>query len=95
MDQYICSLVLVFRSLLSPPAGHTCTLCGSHRQLGKLYIQEGNIDEAIAIYLEALNYSPENVELFTTLGLMYLQLEDTRKAFDYFGRALTYNPKDT
>lgn len=67
----------------------------SFLQLGKLYIQEGNIDEAIAIYLEALNYSPENVELFTTLGLMYLQLEDTRKAFDYFGRALTYNPKDT
>lgn len=64
-------------------------------ELGKLFINEGNTDEAIAIFLEALNYSPENIDIFTTLGLLYLQLEDSRKAFDYFGRALTYNAKDT
>eukprot|EP00040_Diaphanoeca_grandis_P032974 m.200873 g.200873 ORF g.200873 m.200873 type:complete len:445 (-) comp32779_c0_seq1:11-1345(-) len=64
-------------------------------QLGKFFMMEGKIVEAIDTYLEALKYSPENVELFTTLGLLYLQISDTRKAFDYFGRALTYNPRDT
>mmetsp|Transcript_1242 Transcript_1242/g.4160 ORF Transcript_1242/g.4160 Transcript_1242/m.4160 type:complete len:417 (-) Transcript_1242:254-1504(-) len=45
-------------------------------------------------YLEALNYSPENLELFTALGLLYLQIGDTPKAFDFFGRAMTYDARD-
>jgi len=41
--------------------------------------------EAIDIYLEALDYSPENPELLTTVGLLYLRLGENFKAFDYLG----------
>jgi Bardet-Biedl syndrome 4 protein len=34
------------------------------------------------------------VELQTTLGLLFLDLGETRKAFDAFGSALTCDPRD-
>ncbi|XP_036763688.2 Bardet-Biedl syndrome 4 protein isoform X6 [Manis pentadactyla] len=37
-------------------------------------------------------FSPENTELLTTLGLLYLQLGIYQKAFEHLGNALTYDP---
>ena len=39
---------------------------------------------------------PQNPELLTTVGLLYLRLGENYKAFDYLGQSLTYdqrNPK--
>ncbi|XP_053451903.1 Bardet-Biedl syndrome 4 protein isoform X3 [Nycticebus coucang] len=41
--------------------------------LGKIHLLEGNLDKAIEIYKKAVEFSPENTELLTTLGLLYLQ----------------------
>ncbi|XP_021092623.1 Bardet-Biedl syndrome 4 protein isoform X2 [Heterocephalus glaber] len=41
--------------------------------LGKIHLLEGNVDKAIEIYRKAVEFSPENPELLTTLGLLYLQ----------------------
>ena len=49
--------------------------------------QQEKYQEAIDIYLEALDYSPENPELLTTVGLLYLRLGENFKAFDYLGLA--------
>lgn len=65
-------------------------------QLGKLYTLQEKYAEAIETYLEALDYSPENPELLTTVGLLYLRLGENFKAFDYLGNSLTHdarNPK--
>lgn len=63
-------------------------------QLGKIYTLQERYDEAIDIYLEALEYSPQNPELLTTVGLLYLRIHENHRAFDYLGNALTYDAKN-
>ncbi|XP_073917617.1 BBSome complex member BBS4 isoform X1 [Castor canadensis] len=60
--------------------------------LGKIHLLEGDLDKAIEIYKRAVEFSPENTELLTTLGLLYLQLGVYQKAFEHLGNALTYDP---
>ena len=65
-------------------------------QLGKVYTLQEDYDKAIEVYLDALEFSPENPEILTTLGLLYLRKGDNYKAFDYLGNSLTHdrtNPK--
>lgn len=38
--------------------------------------------------------SPENPEILTTLGLLYLRVGENYKAFDYFGNSLNFDPKN-
>lgn len=58
-------------------------------QLGEVYARKEDYRSAIDTYLEALEFSPENPELLTTLGLLYLRLSENLKAFQYLGNALT------
>ena len=58
-------------------------------QLGEVYMRSEDHRSAIDNYLEALEFSPENSELLTTLGLLYLRLGNNFKAFQYLGNALT------
>ncbi|XP_007668436.1 Bardet-Biedl syndrome 4 protein isoform X2 [Ornithorhynchus anatinus] len=60
--------------------------------LGKIHLMEGEMEKAIDIYKKAVEFSPENTELLTTLGLLYLQLGAYQKAFEHLGNALTYDP---
>ncbi|XP_015282921.1 PREDICTED: Bardet-Biedl syndrome 4 protein-like, partial [Gekko japonicus] len=41
--------------------------------LGKIHLMEGNTEKAIEVYKKAVEFSPENTDLLTTLGLLYLQ----------------------
>jgi uncharacterized protein HemY len=43
--------------------------------------------------MEALELCPENPELLTTVGLLFLKLGNNTKAFEYLGNSLTYDPK--
>ena len=52
------------------------------------------MQQALKTYETALSLSPENSELLTTLGLLHMENGNTRKAFDLFGSALTYDPRD-
>ncbi|XP_014310495.1 Bardet-Biedl syndrome 4 protein [Myotis lucifugus] len=60
--------------------------------LGKIHLLAGDLDKAIEIYKKAVEFSPENTELLTTLGLLYLQVGFYKKAFEHLGNALTYDP---
>lgn len=61
-------------------------------QLGRVLLLDGDTESAIDIFKKAIEFSPENPDLMTTLGLLYLQLGQTSKAFEYLGNALTYDP---
>lgn len=74
-------------------------------QLGKVYTllagdatsqsdQAEHYKMAIEVYLEALEFSPENPEILTTVGLLYLRLGENYRAFDFLGNALTHDPKN-
>ncbi|XP_040574584.1 BBSome complex member BBS4 [Lepeophtheirus salmonis] len=47
---------------------------------------------AIQMLKESLEYFPENSELSTKLGLLYLQLGQSQMAFEQLGNALIFNP---
>lgn len=63
-------------------------------QLGKVYTMQENYKAAIDVYLEALEFSPENPEILTTIGLLYLRLGENYRAFDFLGNSLTHDPKN-
>jgi len=67
---------------------HDCTFM----QLGQLFTQQEDYKGAIEVYLEALEFSPENPEILTTIGLLYLRLGENFRAFDFLGNALTHDP---
>eukprot|EP00002_Diphylleia_rotans_P014613 TRINITY_DN2847_c0_g1_i3.p1 TRINITY_DN2847_c0_g1~~TRINITY_DN2847_c0_g1_i3.p1 ORF type:complete len:350 (-),score=51.14 TRINITY_DN2847_c0_g1_i3:152-1201(-) len=66
----------------------------TYLQLGKVYTLMEDYKAATEVYLEALEFSPENPELLTTVGLLYLRLGDNYRAFDYLGNSLTQDPKN-
>ncbi|XP_022103425.1 Bardet-Biedl syndrome 4 protein-like isoform X2 [Acanthaster planci] len=66
----------------------------SYIMLAKIYLMEGDIHMAIDVYKRAIEFSPENPELLTTLGLLYLQVNQYQRAFEHLGNALTYDPSN-
>ena len=48
---------------------------------GKIYLMEQDVHLAIDVYKRAVEYSPENPELLTTLGLLYMQVRACRQAW--------------
>lgn len=45
----------------------------TYLQLATVYTMQGRLDDAIATYITALAQSPDNPELLTQLGLLYLR----------------------
>jgi Bardet-Biedl syndrome 4 protein len=66
----------------------------TYMQLGKVYTLQEDLRTAIETYLEALEYSPDNPEILTTVGLLYLRLGENYRAFDFLGNSLTHDPKN-
>ena len=66
----------------------------TYMQLGKVYQIMENFKGALKVYQEAMEFSPQNSELLTTLGLMYLRLGENQKAFEHLGNSLAYDPRD-
>ena len=63
-------------------------------QLGKVYALQEDYKSAIDVFTEALEFSAENAEVLTTLGILYLRMGDNFRAFDYLGNSLTHDPKN-
>jgi len=63
-------------------------------QLGKIYVMQNKYEEAVGIYEEALENSPENPSLLTTLGLLFLRMGQNYKAFKHLRTALALDPKN-
>ena len=63
-------------------------------QLGKVYALQANYPAAIQVCLEALQLCPDNAEVLTTIGLLYLRMGENLKAFDFLGNALSNDPRN-
>jgi len=59
--------------------------------LGKCHLLEGDLNGAIEVFKKAIEFSPENPDLLTTLGVLYLQTGQNQRAFDQFGTSLSYD----
>ncbi|XP_069382267.1 Bardet-Biedl syndrome 4 protein isoform X3 [Paralichthys olivaceus] len=62
--------------------------------LGQVHLLAGECDKAIEVYKRAVEHFPENTELLTTLGLLFLQLGKYQRAFEHLGNALTFDPNN-
>ena len=50
--------------------------------------------QAINASNESLKFNPNNADVFYTLGEIYDYLEDDKKSFEYFSKAVAINPDD-
>jgi Bardet-Biedl syndrome 4 protein len=64
------------------------------QQIGRTYSVQEDLQNAVATYLDALQFSNDNEELLSAMGLLYLRLGEPAKAFNYLERALARNPGD-
>jgi len=66
----------------------------TYMQLGRVQQLMGDNEAAIATYTQALEFSPDNPEMLTTLGLAYVRADNEYKAFQCLGNSLTHDPRD-
>lgn len=71
---------------------------GKHEQtfvvLGKVHLMTSDVQGAVGVYKNAVTAFPENPELNTTLGLLYIQTGNHQAAFEHLGTALAFDPKN-
>ncbi|XP_039305695.1 Bardet-Biedl syndrome 4 protein homolog isoform X2 [Solenopsis invicta] len=60
--------------------------------LARLYLSDDMIPEARNAYTTTLNGNPQSIDAATELGLLYLRIGDTQRAFQQFGAALAHSP---
>jgi len=64
-------------------------------QLGNLYFDAEQYDEASQWYLKALKLTPNDVDVSTDLGICYYSLNQPDKALEQFAKSLEIDPKHT
>lgn len=63
--------------------------------LARLYLLDNDIPSAINTYRAAIEYFPENGDLHTALGLLYMQTGKHQQAFEHLGTTLTFDANNT
>lgn len=62
--------------------------------LAQMYSAQDQFRRAIETLEDALEYTPENSEILTTLGLLHLRTGESFKAFEHLSNSLTHDPKN-
>jgi tetratricopeptide (TPR) repeat protein len=60
----------------------------AHHALGKVYLAQGRLDDAIKEFEQALNGSKNQAQVYNDLGVAWLQKEDYDRSIDSFNKAL-------
>lgn len=47
-------------------------------QIGNVYMEQGDLEAALSTYMEALENSPDNPDILTTLGITFLRYACSR-----------------
>lgn len=68
---------------------------GARRLLGALELQAGEPLTASVVLIEAYRAQPKNPTIMTLLGMAYLNLGNTKKANDLFGRVVKILPESS
>ena len=70
---------------------HTATFL----ELGEICVAQKNYEEAIDVYTEALEFTPDDPELLFRVGLCHAKEGDSFKAFECLGNALAHDPRSS
>jgi tetratricopeptide (TPR) repeat protein len=63
-------------------------------KLGKVQIQEGKLDQALALYQQAIKDNPQQARLYLLTGQLFEQKQDWDQAKAMYQQALTVSPND-
>ena len=63
--------------------------------LARVYTLTEDYTHAIEVYMEALELTPDNPDLLTSIGSLYIRMGDNDTAFQFLGNALSFDPKNT
>lgn len=63
-------------------------------ELARALALQGDTRAAVATSFEALQESPDNPEILTNIGLMYLHMGENYRAFDFLGNSLSHDPRN-
>lgn len=64
------------------------------KQLAKLRVLQGDLKGAIEVFLEALDNTPDNPELMTSIALLQLRLGESAPAYEKLMTSLRLDPRD-
>ena len=64
-------------------------------QISKIHIVLQDLDSALDILMEALEFSPDSTELLTSIGLLYLKQGDNQQAISHLVNSLSYDPRNS
>jgi tetratricopeptide (TPR) repeat protein len=62
--------------------------------LGRLYYEQGRLDDAEGMFKEVLRRNPDNYSSHLHLGWLYFSRNDKRRALEQYRRAVELNPGD-
>lgn len=65
----------------------------AHKGMTNFYHQTGQHEKAIKAYKRAIYHHPQEADLSYNYALLYMELEEHQKAFDYFDIATKYDPQ--
>jgi tetratricopeptide (TPR) repeat protein len=79
-----------FREVLAGSPQHI----GAMQDLGLVYSRTNRLDQAVALYLQALTVRPSDAGLLRNLGLAYLKKDSYKEALPVFQKLVDANPQD-
>lgn len=86
------------RAIELAPGGSTAKgsriLGKAYADLGKVYLQQGDLRKAMDVLTSAEENNPNDPKTLHYLGLLYLEQKQYKKAYDYISRALKLQPNN-
>jgi tetratricopeptide (TPR) repeat protein len=81
-----------FKKVIDFPNKNDPSQLDARIDLGLAYYRNGQYDDALAIYNEALQHDPNFGKTYQLMALVYSRKNEYQKALDYYAKALQLNP---
>ena len=64
----------------------------TYTQMAALHSESGDFESAIDVLMDAADFTAQNADILTQIGLLYIRLGENTEAFEYLEKALAHDP---
>lgn len=89
----ILMLILFLGTTISAADGNIPPIAVKHFSNGLIYEAEGNLEQAVASYLIALNFVPGETEIMRSIADTYMMMNMPHKAIEYYTKLVEIEPE--
>ncbi|MDA8433310.1 MAG: tetratricopeptide repeat protein [Nitrospiraceae bacterium] len=87
------AMLMIFFLAVSCATAERGNQADAYYKLGIAYLNEDKVQQAFVEFHKAYDLSPHNKEILNAIGILYLlHLDETKKAIDWFDRAVKEDP---